>query len=38
MPKTFIFTMNAGYVKEHWTQNPEIGGGRIIMRLVIILI
>ncbi len=25
MPKTFIFTMNAGYVpKEHWTQNPEI--------------
>ncbi len=31
MPKTFIFTMNAGYVpKEHWTQNPEIGGGRII--------
>jgi predicted dehydrogenase/threonine dehydrogenase-like Zn-dependent dehydrogenase len=30
-PKTFIMTMNAGEIpKEHWTQNTEIGGGRII--------
>ena len=30
-PKTFIMTMNAGEIpKEHWTQNNEIGGGRII--------
>ena len=30
-PKTFIMTMNAGDIpKEHWTQEPEIGGGRII--------
>lgn len=30
-PKTFIMTMNAGSIpKEHWTQDVEIGGGRII--------
>ena len=30
-PKTFIMTMNAGEMpKEHWTQDAEIGGGRII--------
>ncbi|MDB9985973.1 bi-domain-containing oxidoreductase [Pelagibacterales bacterium] len=30
-PKTFIMTMNAGEIpKEHWTQDVEIGGGRII--------
>ena len=30
-PKTFIMTMNAGEMpKEHWTQDVEIGGGRII--------
>jgi predicted dehydrogenase/threonine dehydrogenase-like Zn-dependent dehydrogenase len=30
-PKTFIMTMNAGEIpKEHWTQDSEIGGGRII--------
>ena len=31
MPKTFIMTMNAGEIpKEHWTQDPKVGGGRII--------
>jgi len=30
-PKCFIFTMNAGHIAEdHWTQDPKIGGGRII--------
>jgi len=30
-PKTFIMTMNAGYIpKEHWTQDAGVGGGRII--------
>ena len=30
-PKTFIFTINAGDIpRDHWTQNKEIGGGRII--------
>ncbi|MFG0449569.1 bi-domain-containing oxidoreductase [Shewanella sp. yb_14] len=30
-PKTFIMTMNAGEIpKEHWTQDPSVGGGRII--------
>ena len=30
-PKTFIMTMNVGEMpKEHWTQDAEIGGGRII--------
>jgi len=31
IPKTFIMTMNAGSIpKEHWTQDPTVGGGRII--------
>lgn len=30
-PKVFIMTMNAGAIPaEHWTQDTEIGGGRII--------
>jgi len=30
-PKTFIMTMNAGAIpSDHWTQDPEVGGGRII--------
>lgn len=30
-PKTFIMTMNAGDIPaDHWTQDPEVGGGRII--------
>lgn len=30
-PKSFVFVMNAGAIPaEHWTQDPEIGGGRII--------
>ena len=30
-PKTFIMTMNAGEIPpDHWTQDPELGGGRII--------
>jgi predicted dehydrogenase len=30
-PKTFIMTMNAGEIaKSHWTQDPALGGGRII--------
>ncbi len=30
-PKTFIMTMNSGAIpSDHWTQDPEIGGGRII--------
>ena len=30
-PKTFIMTMNAGEIpKDHWTQDSEVGGGRII--------
>ena len=30
-PKTFIMTMNSGEIpKAHWTQDPEVGGGRII--------
>lgn len=30
-PKSFIMTMNAGAIPEdHWTQDNEIGGGRII--------
>lgn len=30
-PKTFIFTMNAGHIPaDHWTQDRESGGGRII--------
>lgn len=30
-PKSFIFTMNAGAIPDdHWVQNREIGGGRVI--------
>ncbi len=30
-PKTFIMTVNAGMIPpEHWTQDPEVGGGRIL--------
>lgn len=30
-PKSFIMTMNAGAIPEdHWTQDPLVGGGRII--------
>lgn len=30
-PKAFMLTMNAGQIpSDHWTQNPEVGGGRII--------
>ncbi len=30
-PKTFIFTMTAGAIPpDHWTQDRELGGGRII--------
>ena len=30
-PQTLIMTMNAGYIPaDHWTQDPQIGGGRII--------
>ena len=30
-PKTVIITVNAGFIpNEHWTQDPLIGGGRII--------
>ena len=29
-PKAFVMTVNAGAIpKAHWTQDPEIGGGRI---------
>lgn len=30
-PKSLIFTINAGYIPDnHWTQDPDVGGGRII--------
>jgi len=30
-PKSFIYTVNAGAIPaDHWTQNREVGGGRII--------
>ena len=30
-PKSFVMTVNAGAIPaSHWTQDPEIGGGRII--------
>jgi predicted dehydrogenase len=30
-PKSFVMTVNAGAIPaEHWTQDPEIGGGRVI--------
>ena len=31
LPKAFIMTMNAGFIPaDHWTQDYEVGGGRII--------
>ncbi|HUU81178.1 MAG TPA: Gfo/Idh/MocA family oxidoreductase, partial [Acidobacteriota bacterium] len=30
-PRSFIMTVNAGFIPpDHWTQDPEVGGGRII--------
>jgi predicted dehydrogenase/threonine dehydrogenase-like Zn-dependent dehydrogenase len=30
-PKCFVMTVNAGAIPaEHWTQDPEVGGGRIV--------
>jgi len=30
-PCTLIYTVNAGYIApDHWTQDPKVGGGRII--------
>ncbi len=30
-PKSFVMTVNAGSIEnDHWTQDPEVGGGRII--------
>lgn len=30
-PKTLVMTVNAGMIpRDHWTQDPDIGGGRII--------
>ncbi|HEX4303174.1 MAG TPA: bi-domain-containing oxidoreductase [Rhizomicrobium sp.] len=30
-PKAFVMTVNAGAIpKEHWTQDPAVGGGRIV--------
>lgn len=30
-PKSFIMVMNAGSIPaDHWTQNPDVGGGRIL--------
>jgi predicted dehydrogenase/threonine dehydrogenase-like Zn-dependent dehydrogenase len=30
-PKSFVFTVNAGAIPaNHWTQDPKIGGGRIV--------
>lgn len=30
-PKAFVMTVNAGAIpNDHWTQDPEIGGGRIV--------
>ena len=30
-PLTMIYTINAGAIPpDHWTQNPSIGGGRIV--------
>ena len=30
-PKCFVFTVNAGEIpSDHWTQDPSIGGGRIV--------
>ena len=30
-PKSILITVNAGYIAhDHWTQHPELGGGRIV--------
>ena len=30
-PKSFVMTVNAGAIPpEHWTQDPQVGGGRIV--------
>jgi predicted dehydrogenase len=30
-PKAFVYTVNAGTIpRDHWTQDPESGGGRIV--------
>jgi predicted dehydrogenase len=30
-PKSFVMVMNAGAIRaDHWTQDPDVGGGRII--------
>jgi predicted dehydrogenase len=30
-PKSLVLTVNAGFIpREHWTQDPDIGGGRIV--------
>ena len=30
-PKAYNYTCNAGFIgKDHWTQNPKIGGGRLL--------
>jgi len=30
-PKSFIYNINAGYIPlDHWTQDPKIGGGRLL--------
>jgi len=30
-PKAFVMTVNAGHIpREHWTQDPAVGGGRVI--------
>ena len=30
-PKSFVMTVNAGFIpNDHWTQDPAIGGGRIV--------
>lgn len=30
-PRSFIVTVNAGFIPpDHWTQDPEVGGGRLI--------
>jgi predicted dehydrogenase/threonine dehydrogenase-like Zn-dependent dehydrogenase len=30
-PKTMVMTVNAGFIPDdHWTQDPEVGGGRIV--------
>jgi len=30
-PKTLVYTVNAGSIPiDHWTQNPAVGGGRIV--------